>query len=180
MLVSIVLGDTINLSSSCCSFNTKRETLIACAHCHFPLSRLILKQPSWLLSLSRLKSDLFRSLPSFWLSATCASWNASVPTRTATRRRTAIPQWFHVSTLSAWVQRAHRGKRALENQVDVKLAKQRHLAFRGPFILGLHGIKSVTQVYCLYIFPLRMKMKVGPYFIIPVYCIVLHFHSVHY
>ena len=36
-------------------------------------------------------------LTSSWLSATCALWSVSVPTKTATKRRTAIPQWFPVS-----------------------------------------------------------------------------------
>lgn len=46
-------------------------------------------------------------LASSWLSATCASWSVSVLTKTATKRRTAIPQWFPVSIIAlstAWFQ----------------------------------------------------------------------------
>lgn len=38
----------------------------------------------------------------------------------------------------------------MKNQVDVKLAKQRHPAFRGPFILGLHGINISVNILSLY------------------------------
>lgn len=47
--------------------------------------------------LSGLKSNFAFSLASCWLSATHALWSASAPTKTATRKRTAIPQWFPVS-----------------------------------------------------------------------------------
>lgn len=38
-----------------------------------------------------------------------------MPTKTATRRRTAIPQWFPVSILSALPQRACSGRESLES-----------------------------------------------------------------
>lgn len=99
----------------------------------------------WIYSESqRLQSDFYfrvsaLSLTSFWLSATRALWSASVPTKTATRRRTATPQWFPVSILSVLPQHTRSWAEVLGKQGHVEHVKPlRSGATRGPATVGLH------------------------------------------
>lgn len=62
-----------------------------------------------------------------------------MPTKTATRRRTAIPQWFPVSVLSVLPQQTCSGPEVLENRGHVEHVKPLESAFMGVKRAGYSG-----------------------------------------